>query len=309
MIGSRAQWTFAVMSVAWFAFALDRLVVSTALPVIRTDLESGRGALTWADLEWTVNAYTLAFAVLLLTGAALGDRFGRRRMFIIGIAVFTFSSAGAGSPDNRCADRGPSRPRSRRGDVHPADLDHAVGRDAAAPARSVLGALGAVGGLGAALGPLVGELSPAGRAGVWIFWLNVPLGLALVPIALRRLDESYSRTVRLDLTGADLSSAGLAGVVWAAIRTESSGRGGLDVQVALAGGLLALAAFVGWERRTATPMLPLRFLRNRTSAWPGWRARHVRRTLRRALLDVSAVPGGPGVRAARGCRPHPPRWP
>jgi hypothetical protein len=87
----RGRWTFGIVSVAWFAFALDRLVVSTALPVIRTDLQAA-GGLSWADLEWTVNAYTLSFAVLMITGAALGDRFGRRRMFVLGLVSCAFDS-------------------------------------------------------------------------------------------------------------------------------------------------------------------------------------------------------------------------
>src|SRR5881396_4196544 len=87
---TRTIWTFAITSVALFMVVLDNLVVSTAIPVIRVDL----GA-TLEQLEWTVNAYTLTFAVFLLTGAALGDRFGRRRMFAVGLGIFTLASAAA----------------------------------------------------------------------------------------------------------------------------------------------------------------------------------------------------------------------
>src|SRR5215218_6326273 len=89
-IGTRTLWTFVITSIGLFMVALDNLVVTTALPVIRTDLGS-----SLADLEWMVNAYTLTFAVLLLTGAALGDRFGRRRLFVVGLAIFTIGSAAA----------------------------------------------------------------------------------------------------------------------------------------------------------------------------------------------------------------------
>src|SRR4051812_28661343 len=88
--GMRPRWTFAIVSIALFMVVLDNLVVTTALPSIRADL----GA-TIQSLEWTVNAYPLTFAVLLLTGAALGDRFGRRRVFTIGLGVFTAASAAA----------------------------------------------------------------------------------------------------------------------------------------------------------------------------------------------------------------------
>src|SRR4029077_20430859 len=214
-MNSRLYWTFAITSLALFAFTLDRLGVAIALPASRTDL----GAQA-AGLEWTVNAYTLSFAVLLLTGGALGDRFGRRRMFTIGVAVFTAGAAGAaGAPTSRALVGAPGGA--------PAAVAPTIGALVAAravqgvggaiftpltltmlaavtpPGRrgTVLGAWGGIGGLGAALGPLAGGVL-AGSVG-WraIFWLNVPLGLALMPLARVRLAETYGPRRPLDLAG------------------------------------------------------------------------------------------------------------
>ena len=130
-MNSRLRWTFAITSLALFAFTLDRLVVATALPAIRADL----GA-QLAGLEWTVNAYTLSFAVLLLTGGALGDRFGRRRMFTIGVAVFTAGSAAAAlAPTIGALVAARAVQGAGRRAVHAADADHALGGDAARAAR------------------------------------------------------------------------------------------------------------------------------------------------------------------------------
>src|SRR6516165_2723598 len=199
----RPRWTFAVTSLALFAVTLDRLVVSTALPAIRTDL----GAQV-ADLEWTVNAYTLSFAVLLLTGGALGDRFGRRRMFTIGVAVFTAGSAAAALAPAAGA-LVAARALQGAGGALIAPLTLTMLSAVTPPARrgAVLGAWGGIGGLGAALGPLAGG-ALTGAAG-WraIFWLNVPLGLALIALGRLRLAESHGPRRELDLAGVALGSA------------------------------------------------------------------------------------------------------
>src|SRR6478736_702112 len=156
---SRLIWAFVLTSLAGFMVTLDNLVVTTALPVIRHDLGASLDG-----LEWTVNAYTLTFAVLLLTGAALGDRFGRRRMLAIGLSIFTVSSAAA----------------------------------ALAPSILALDIARAFQGIG---GPLVGGAVVSGISWQWIFWLNVPIGLVLIPLVLFRLDESRGPWDRLDLPG------------------------------------------------------------------------------------------------------------
>jgi EmrB/QacA subfamily drug resistance transporter len=256
----RTIWTFAITSIALFMVTLDNLVVTTALPVIRTDL----GA-TIAGLEWTVNAYTLTFAVFLLTGAALGDRFGRRRMFALGIALFTAASAAAAlAPTIAALDA--ARALQGLGGALVTPLTLTI-LSAAVPKEKrglALGAWGGISGLAVAFGPLVGGAVVDGLSWQWIFWLNVPLGLLLVPFALRRLEESYGPESRLDLRGLLLASVGLFGGVWALVRGNSLGWASPQIVAPLLAGLLLLVAFVAWELRAPAPMLPMRFFRNRT---------------------------------------------
>src|SRR5690242_16905182 len=253
-------WTFAITSTALFMVTLDNLVVTTALPVIRHDLHAGL-----SGLQWTVNAYTLTFAVLLLTGAALGDRFGRRRLLAIGIAIFTVASAAAAlAPSIVALDVARAAQGVGGAIVMPLTLTIL---SAAVPAERrglALGAWGGISGLAVAFGPLVGGAVVSGISWHWIFWLNVPIGLVLAPVAWRRLDESYGSTTRLDLPGLGLASAGLFGIVWGLVRGNSVGWGSLEIVGALAVGAVVLALFVLWEMRTEQPMLPMRFFRNRT---------------------------------------------
>jgi EmrB/QacA subfamily drug resistance transporter len=259
---NRLYWTFAITSLALFAFTLDRLVVAIALPAIRADL----GAQV-AGLEWTVNAYTLTFAVLLLTGSALGDRFGRRRVFTIGVAVFTAGSAAAALAPT-IGTLVAARALQGAGGAFMVPLTLTMLSAVTPPERrgAVLGAWGGIGGLGAALGPLAGG-ALAGSVG-WraIFWLNVPVGLVLVPLARLRLEESFGPRRRLDLACVVLGSAGLFGVVWAVIRVGAAPWASTEVWLPLGGGGALLVLFVWWEIRTPAPMLPMRFFRNRVFA-------------------------------------------
>lgn len=259
---ARTIWTFAITSIALFMVTLDNLVVSTALPVIRTDLHA-----TIQGLEWTVNAYTLTFAVLLLTGAALGDRFGRRRMFVIGLAIFTVASAAAAlAPSMNLLIAARAVQGMGAAIVMPLTLtilSHAV----PAERRGIaLGAWGGISGLAVAMGPLVGGAVVEGLSWQWIFWLNVPIGLLTIPFALSRLGESRGKDRALDLPGLGLVSAGLLGIVWALVRGNGLGWTSPQIVGAFVGGLVLLAAFLIWERRAASPMLPIRFFRNRTFA-------------------------------------------
>jgi len=253
-------WTFVITSVALFMVTLDNLVVTTALPVIRRDLNAGIGG-----LEWTVNAYTLVFAVLLLTGAALGDRFGRRRVFSIGLAIFTLASAAAAlAPTIGALDAARALQGLGGAIVMPLTLTIL---SAAVPAERrgvALGAWGGISGLAVAFGPLVGGAVVSGISWHWVFWLNVPIGIALLPLALRRLDESYGPASRVDLPGLALASAGLFGIVWGLVRGNSVGWASAEIAGSIAAGLALTAAFVVWELRTESPMLPMRFFRNRT---------------------------------------------
>jgi EmrB/QacA subfamily drug resistance transporter len=254
--------TFAITSSAWFLFTLDRLAVTTALPAIRTDLGAGL-----AGAEWTINAYTLSFAVLLLAGAALGDRFGRRRMFAIGVAVFTIGSAAAALAPSIGALVVARAVQGVGGAIFaPLSMTMLSAASPAARRGAALGAWGGIGGLGAAAGPLLGGALTGLAGWQWIFWLNVPLGLVLVPLAWRRLQESHGPHSRLDLRGVALSGAGVFGVVWAVIRAGGDGWARPDVVVPLAFGVLALVLFVVWQTRAPTPMLPMRFFRHRAFA-------------------------------------------
>ena len=259
---NRALAAFLITSVALFMVTLDNLVVTTALPVIRSDLHAGL-----QGLEWTVNAYTLTFAVLLLTGAALGDRFGRRLLFVIGIAVFTAASAFAAlAPSIGTLIAARAIQGAGGALVMPLTLTLL---SAAVPADKrglALGAWGGIGGLAVALGPLVGGAIVDGVSWQWIFLLNVPIGLNLIPIARIALRESHGPAARLDITGLGLASAGLLGIVWALVRGNDQGWTSAEVMLGFAGGLTFLLAFVVCETRTAQPMLPMRFFRNRAFA-------------------------------------------
>jgi EmrB/QacA subfamily drug resistance transporter len=253
-------WTFAITSVALFMTTLDNLVVTTALPVIHRDLNA-----SLSGLEWTVNAYTLTFAVFLITGAALGDRFGRRRMFVIGLAIFTAGSAAAAlAPSIEVLIA--ARAVQGFGGAIVAPLTLTI-LSAAVPAERrglALGAWGGISGLAVAIGPLVGGAVVEGISWQWIFWLNVPIGLALIPLARLRLQESRGPNDALDLPGVGLASVGLFGIVWGLVRGNQVGWGSPEIVFSLVAGMVVLALFVLWELHTKEPMLPLRFFRNRT---------------------------------------------
>jgi len=254
--------TFAITSVALFMTTLDNLVVTTALPVIRKDLDA-----SLSGLEWTVNAYTLTFAVLLITGAALGDRFGRRRLFTIGLAIFTLASAAAAlAPSIEVLIAARALQGLGGAIVTPLTLTILSSAVPAERRGLVLGAWGGISGLAVAIGPLVGGAVVQGISWQWIFWLNVPIGLALIPLAALRLRETRGPNDALDLPGVGLASAGLFGIVWGLVRGNSVGWASLEIVSALAAGLVVLGLFVAWELRAAEPMLPLRFFRNRTFA-------------------------------------------
>ena len=255
-------WTFAITSTALFMVTLDNLVVTTAIPVIRRDLHAGI-----SGLEWTVNAYTLVFAVLLLTGAALGDRFGRRRLFAIGLTIFTAASAAAAlAPSIGALDAARAVQGLGAAIVLPLTLT-ILSAGVPEERRGVfLGAWGGISGLAVAFGPLVGGAVVDGISWHWVFWLNVPVGLVLLPLALRRLEETKGPFGSVDLPGLALASLGLFGIVWGLVRGNSVGWSSPEIVGALVAGAVVTVLFVVWELRAEHPMLPMRFFRNRTFA-------------------------------------------
>jgi EmrB/QacA subfamily drug resistance transporter len=256
---ARRGWTLIIVSVGLFMVVLDNLVVSVALPSIHREL----GA-SIQSLEWTVNAYTLSYAVLLLTGAALGDRFGRKRMFMSGIALFTVSSAAAAlAPTIGLLIV--ARATQGAGAAIATPLTLTLLADAYPPDRRgfAIGVWSGISGIAVALGPLVGGAMVQIASWHWIFWLNVPIGAVLVPLAGVRLAESFGPSGELDLPGLALGSSGLFGLVFGLIRSQSVGWGSTEVLVSLAVGAALIAAFIAQERRTETPMLPMQFFARR----------------------------------------------
>jgi EmrB/QacA subfamily drug resistance transporter len=256
---TRRIWTLVIVSLGLFMTVLDNLVVNVALPSIHRDL----GA-SIQTLEWTVNAYVLAYAVLLLTGAALGDRFGRKRMFMIGILVFTAGSAAAAlspSIDFLIA----ARALQGVGAAIVTPLTLTLLAEAFPPEQRglALGVWSAISGIGVAAGPLVGGALTQAASWHLIFWVNVPIGLALVPLAGARLTESYGAVKRLDLPGLALVSTGLFGLVFGLVRSQSLGWGSTEVVISLAAGVALVVAFIAQELRTDEPMLPMKFFANR----------------------------------------------
>src|SRR5581483_5910203 len=257
---SRMIWAFVVTSAALFMASLDNLVVTTALPSIREHLHAGL-----EGLQWTVNAYTLTFAVLLLTGATLGERFGRRRMFTGGLALFTAGSAAAAlAPGIGWLIA--ARAVQGVGAAVLIPLTLTLLSAAVPPERRglVLGAWGAVGGLAVALGPLVGGAIVEVASWQWIFWVNVPIGIALLPFARTKLAESKGTSTRLDVPGLLLASLGLFGIVLGVVRGNAHGWTSLTVLPPMVIGAILMAGFVAWELRGARePMLPMRLFRSR----------------------------------------------
>jgi len=239
--------------------ALDTLVVSTALSTIRLDL----GA-SVEQLEWTVNAYNLSFAVLLITAAALGDRYGRRRFYAVGLGLFTASSAAAAlAPDAGTLIAARAVQGAGAALIMPLGL--ALLSAAFPPEKrgAAIGIFSAITGVAVASGPLVGGAVVEGISWEWIFWVNVPIGLIAIPLVLSRMRESHGPDAGLDIRGLALITAGALALVWGLVRGNQAGWGSAEVAGSLVAGAVLAAAFVAWELRAPEPMLPMRFFRSR----------------------------------------------
>jgi EmrB/QacA subfamily drug resistance transporter len=256
---SRPIWTLVLTSLAFFMVALDTLVVVTALPAIQRDLHA-----TLATLEWTVNAFTLAVAAGIITAAALGDRLGRRRIFTLGLGVFTLASAACAlAPTAGLLIA--ARAIQGLGEAMVMPVALTILASAFPPERrgAVVGIYGGLGGLAVALGPVVGGAVTQGLDWHWIFWLNVPVGVVVTLVARLRLAESYGPATRLDLSAAALMSGGATALVWGLIRAGEVGWGTFEVVASLVVGALLITGFLAWEQRATDPMLPLRLFASR----------------------------------------------
>jgi EmrB/QacA subfamily drug resistance transporter len=255
----RRLWTLLIVSIGLFMCVLDNLVVTVALPSIHRDL----GA-SMQTLEWTVNAYVLAYAVLLMTGAALGDRFGRRRMFVIGILLFTAASAGSALAPNMGVLIATRALQGVGGAiVTPLTLTLLASTFEEDKRGLAIGVWSGISGIAVALGPLVGGAVIQLSSWHWIFWINVPVGLALAPTAARVLDESFGGERGLDLPGLGFVSTGLFGLIFGLIRAQTLGWTSVEVVVSLSAGAVLLVAFVAQELRAEQPMLPMGFFKRR----------------------------------------------
>ena len=249
-------------SLPMFMATLDNLVVTSALPVLQAEL----GA-SLTDLQWVVNAYTLAFATLMIAAATLGDRWGRRRTFLGGIAVFTLGSVAAalaGSPGTLVAARALQGVGAAA--VMPLSLALLAAAVPASRRAMAIGVWGGVSGLGVALGPVVGGAVVEGISWQAMFWINVPVALVAVPLVLRALPEQRGRAQRLDVLGLLLAAAGVLGVVWGVVHGNDDGWTSAGVLAPLVGGVLALGAFLRHEARTPHALVPLRLFRSRSFA-------------------------------------------
>jgi EmrB/QacA subfamily drug resistance transporter len=257
---NKQTWVLGLTSVAALMVALDLVVVSTALSTIQVDLHAGL-----EQLEWTINAYALSFAALLMTAAAFGDRWGRRRMFSVGITLFGLASVACALAPN-VGTLIAARAVQGAGAAVVMPLAMALLSAAYPPERRgrALGIFSGVGGLGVLGGPLIGGAVTEGLAWQWIFWINVPIAVLILSLLRTRMPESFGPRARIDLPGVLLQCAGALGLVWGLVRGNNAGWGSLEVVAALALGVLALVAFVGWEIRTAEPMLPIRLFAARS---------------------------------------------
>jgi EmrB/QacA subfamily drug resistance transporter len=256
---SKQLWTLALTGIAFLMVTLDGLVVVTALPAIHRQLGAGL-----TQLEWTINAFSLTFAAGIITAAALGDRIGRRRIFVTGLALFSAASAACAlAPTAELLIAARAVQGIGAAMVLPLSLTILVGAFPPERRGAVVGIWGALGGIGIAGGPLVGGAVTQGLDWHWIFWINVPIGILAIALTLLRLEETRGPATRVDPIGVGLIAAGTTGLVYGLIRAGEIGWASREVLVTLAVGIALIGAFIVWEWRATAPMLPLRLFRSR----------------------------------------------
>ncbi|MBV8217196.1 MAG: MFS transporter, partial [Solirubrobacterales bacterium] len=258
----RLGWVVALTSTAYFMVVLDSVVVITALPRMQRDLH-----VSLSSLQWTLNAYGIAFAAGIITAAALGDRLGRRKVFTIGLALFTAASGACALAPN-LSELIAARTVQGLGGAVVLPLSLTILTTAFPVERRgmIVGVYGGLAGLAVAMGPIVGGAVTQGIDWHWIFWINVPIGIVAVMLGVRLLPESFGARERLDLVGVALVTAGVVALVWALSRSGEVGWSGTEVVGTLIAGVVLLVAFVGWENSAAEPMVPLRMFAARDFA-------------------------------------------
>jgi EmrB/QacA subfamily drug resistance transporter len=256
-------WVLGLTSTAYFMVVLDSVVVITALPRMQRDLHAGL-----ASLQWTLTAYNIAFAAGIITAAAVGDRFGRRRIFTIGLALFTVASAACALAPNASELIAARTVQGLGGAiVLPLSLTILTTAFPAGRRGMIVGIYGGLAGLAVAMGPIVGGAVTQGIGWHWIFWINVPIGAVALPLAMRLLPDSYGAPERLDLPGVTLLTGGVVAIVWALVRANQSGWASAEIVSCLVSGAVLLLAFAAWEQRVSEPMVPLRLFRSRAFAF------------------------------------------
>jgi EmrB/QacA subfamily drug resistance transporter len=259
---NKQKWVLALASVSSLMVALDVTVVATALSTMRLHLHA-----SIEQLEWTVNAYGLSFAVLLMTASALGDRFGRRNLYAVGMGLFVLASAACALAPN-VGTLIAARAVQGAGAAVVAPMSLSLLSAAFPPERrgTALGIFGGITGIAVLAGPVLGGAVTQGMAWEWIFWLNVPIGLAAIPLVLAKIDESFGPRERLDVAGLGLVTGAALGLVWGLVRGNTAGWGSVEVLGALTAGVVLTAAFIAWELRARQPMLPMQLFANRAFA-------------------------------------------
>ena len=255
----RLGWVLGLTSTAYFMVVLDSVVVVTALPRMQRDLHVGLDS-----LQWTLTAYNIAFAAGIITAAAAGDRFGRRRVFNFGLVLFTVASAACALAPNATALIAARTVQGLGGAILlPLSLTILTTAFPAERRGMIIGIYGGLAGLAVAMGPIVGGAVTQGFDWHWIFWINVPIGAVVLPLTMRLLPDSHGAPGRLDLAGVTLLTGGVVAIVWALVRADQAGWTSPEIIGCLASGTVLLIAFAAWEQRAGEPMVPLRLFRSR----------------------------------------------
>jgi EmrB/QacA subfamily drug resistance transporter len=240
--------------------SLDALVVVTALPALHREF----GA-SLATLQWTVNAYALAYAASITTAAALGDRYGRRRLFAVGLALFAVMSAACAlAPTVEALIAARVVQGIGAGIIMPLSLT--ILTTAYPPERrgAIVGIWGGIAGIAVASGPLIGGAITQNLTWHWIFWLNVPIGLVAAALTLGQLTETFGPPTRLDLFAVALVSGGAVGIVLGLVWGSELGWSSAQAISILVVGAALMASFIAWELRASEPMLPMRLFKSVT---------------------------------------------